>query len=56
MSTNQPTVPCKWCAEPTPMLGTKECDSCHEVRIRMTQMAPITMLRIIAGVVNELDN
>ena len=31
----QETVPCKWCGEPTPMLGTKECDRCYELRSRI---------------------
>lgn len=29
------TCPCKWCAKPTPMLGTKECDNCHELATRI---------------------
>jgi len=31
------TVPCKWCDTPTPMLGTKECDGCWELRTRLVQ-------------------
>lgn len=26
---------CKWCGEDTPMLGTKECDRCWELRHRI---------------------
>lgn len=29
------TVPCKWCKEPTSMLGTKMCDRCWELERRM---------------------
>ena len=29
------TVPCKYCGEPTPMLGTKMCDKCWELECRI---------------------
>lgn len=31
----RPQVPCQWCSKPTPMLGTKECDRCHELCVRV---------------------
>ena len=32
------TIPCRFCGRPTPMLGTKLCDGCWEIdmRIRVT--------------------
>ena len=30
----QETVPCQWCATPTTYTGTKECNDCHEIRMR----------------------
>ena len=32
---NQETIPCKYCGKPTLLLGTKECDGCHELRVRI---------------------
>ena len=32
---DRPTVPCKICGRPTPMLGTKLCDGCWEVEHRL---------------------
>lgn len=32
----QATVPCKHCRTPTPMLGTRECDRCHELWTRVS--------------------
>ncbi len=29
------TIPCKTCGLPTPMLGTKLCDGCYEVEVRL---------------------
>lgn len=29
------TVPCGVCSEPTPMLGTKRCDRCYELELRI---------------------
>lgn len=29
------TVPCRHCGKNTMMLGTRECDSCHELRVRI---------------------
>lgn len=31
------TMPCKWCATPTAMLGTKMCDRCWELEHRIRQ-------------------
>jgi hypothetical protein len=31
------TVPCKFCGDPTPMLGTKLCDGCWEVSRRLEE-------------------
>lgn len=30
----RPEVPCKWCNTPTHLTGTKECNGCHEIRMR----------------------
>lgn len=32
---NVPTVPCRWCKRPTDFIGTRECDNCHEIRMRV---------------------
>lgn len=32
---NQATVACKWCSKPTTFLGTRECDPCHQLRLRL---------------------
>jgi len=29
------TIPCKWCHMPTPMLGTRMCDRCYELEMRI---------------------
>lgn len=31
-----PTVPCELCTRQTPMLGTKLCDRCWELKTRIT--------------------
>jgi hypothetical protein len=33
--TDIPTVPCKTCGEPTTFTGTRQCNFCHEVEIRL---------------------
>lgn len=45
---NRSTVPCRWCGKPTPMTGTKECDPCHELRVRINMDPEITS-RILAA-------
>lgn len=40
------TFPCRHCGKPTFMLGTKECDGCHELRIRV-QRDPELALRML---------
>lgn len=30
-----PTIPCKYCGEPTVMLGTRQCNNCWEVSSRI---------------------
>jgi len=35
MMDNRPTVPCRHCSDPTPMLGTKMCDRCWELEWRV---------------------
>lgn len=42
----QPTVPCKWCGTPTPMLGTKMCDGCWELDRRIERQ-PALARRIL---------
>lgn len=34
-NTGYATVACKWCNTPTKMLGTRECDRCHDLRVRI---------------------
>lgn len=36
MANEEETVPCKWCDEPTSMLGTEECNKCWEVTSRLS--------------------
>jgi hypothetical protein len=35
------TVSCKWCGQETSMTGTKECDNCHELRVRIVNSPEI---------------
>ncbi len=42
-----PTTPCKFCGEPTQMLGMKQCDHCWEVSSRVGGMTTQTLLRIL---------
>lgn len=44
MSTTE-TVPCRICDKPTTYLGTKECDPCHEVIIRLDRFLESTGAR-----------
>lgn len=48
MNPPTPTVPCRWCKVPTPMLGTRECDTCWEIRHR-AQRNPGLARRIVNG-------
>lgn len=41
------TCPCKWCGKPTRMLGTKECDPCHELRKRIDMTDPVLLAKIL---------
>ena len=43
------TVPCKYCDQPTAMLGTKECDPCHEVASRLCSMPDEVLDRILSA-------
>lgn len=36
MANEEETVLCKWCDEPTSMLGTEECNRCWEVTTRLS--------------------
>lgn len=38
-----PTVPCTVCSKPTPMLGTKLCQPCWELKQRLENYVPILM-------------
>jgi hypothetical protein len=33
---NEPTVPCEICGKPTRMIGTRRCDRCWELEMRIT--------------------
>ncbi len=33
---DQIKIPCETCGVPTPMLGTKRCDACHEVETQLS--------------------
>jgi len=43
-----PTVPCRICGKPTPMLGTKLCDRCWELETRIRHDPEIAR-KILAG-------
>lgn len=49
MSDEEPTVPCRLCRAPTPMLGTKLCDHCWELE-RRVQQAPKIAARVLRRV------
>jgi hypothetical protein len=40
------TIPCMWCGEPTPMLGTKKCDKHWELQHRI-ESEPEMALRML---------
>ena len=49
-------VPCRFCSEQTRMTGTRECDDCHEVRIRVKSMRPGVLLAILKDEQVPLDH
>ena len=51
----QRRVPCRFCDRPTKMTGTKECDNCHEVRVRIQGMDRSLVSRIVEYAHPELD-
>jgi NMD protein affecting ribosome stability and mRNA decay len=46
------TVPCKWCGEPTLMLGTKMCDRCWELEHRISADIALAM-KIISALLEK---
>lgn len=44
------TVPCIFCCTQTSMLGTKQCDNCHEILTRIKTTKLIALVRIIEEV------
>ena len=46
------TVPCKWCGNDTVMLGTQECDSCWELRTKMSK-DPLLTKKILESCMDE---
>lgn len=46
--TQRKAVPCKWCAQPTLMLGTGECDRCWALRTRI-ERDPALTARMLAA-------
>ena len=48
------TVPCKWCEEPTPMLGTKQCDSCYELSSRISSASLPVLMQILHESRNDI--
>ena len=46
MLDDRPTVECRICGEPTPMLGTKLCDRCWELERRI-QVDPLIAKKIL---------
>lgn len=51
---NEETTPCKWCSEPTRMLGTCECDNCHEIAMRVRRLNPGTLRAILEAEAPEV--
>lgn len=51
----QPTVPCGLCGKPTPMTGTKRCDACWELEMRVRADPELTR-RILAQYDKEADH
>lgn len=45
------TTPCKWCEEPTPMLVTKECNDCWEIR-RRAESNPAKAMAIVTTILD----
>ena len=43
----RPHIPCRFCGEDTPMLGTQTCDNCYEVACRVGRMPWEVILRIL---------
>jgi len=41
-------VPCRYCKTPTAMLGTRECDWCHNVSVNVRTMSPVVLSKIIS--------
>jgi len=41
------TIPCKYCGEPTLMLGTKLCDFCWELAWRIGHASQDALIKII---------
>lgn len=46
------TVPCQFCSKPTRMIGTKQCDSCWELKSRMEVADPTVLRRITKAIVD----
>ncbi|MCP4651101.1 MAG: hypothetical protein GY853_13630 [PVC group bacterium] len=42
-------IKCEICGEPTTMLGTKHCDRCHELKIRIERDPELTK-KILAAI------
>lgn len=51
MANKPETVPCKWCGEQTPMIGTQECNSCWELSRRIEAHPEIArrMVKLFKG-------
>lgn len=50
-------VQCKWCGQATPMVGTKECDFCYELRSRVDKrpdLARVMLAETPRGVLRKL--
>lgn len=43
---------CRFCGTPTPMIGTKECDRCWELRTRI-EGDPVLAAEILAATLRE---
>ena len=46
---DEPTasVPCKWCGQPTPMVSTRECDFCYELRSRVDKRPDLVKAMLV---------
>lgn len=49
------SVPCKYCGKPTPMLGTKLCDSCWELASRIGRAKRDVLDNIIIGERDDVE-